>query len=425
MPEPVNSRLAELRRIAIAFVLGVALTLCSTQFADLRSGVEDGDFFVSRLPSKGANTTAAASTSLNRPESAASGTSEGEKSRPVAADAMSQGALLSTAVQLAACSAGQGPQFAYLVTLESDLPDYGDYKTLAKMPNVELITVTWKEQRNGSAFNPGATFTENRNLLLDLALQREQQRGCRFTYYIYLDEHVAALEHDADTARVDGLNTSLTPHEGWQRVLLDWNPAIGYTRYSWMPRLDPAIPLQGSNRLNFDHVMIAVHYTAARIMLPMYAPFDAFHWVYGQQLFDSQANTLFMEHCVFFRSFVINKIGHPSSTQAANDAFGKPWNTALMDPFLLSTFKQGLMQKRLWPWGSEIPQVARRAPSDVRYDVDLSGLVRASSSFWRYNSDFWARHGTLVHGCGGGFCDLRNETRTAAYVQLIQQTVFG
>lgn len=419
------SSLPDLRRIAIAFAAGIALTLGLSHWAT-PSGTTVADvFFLLRAPATVANRSFAAPLPSSQPGSSASAAAEMRSSSAAAADAVLHGAIISTAVTLPACSETHGPQFAYLVTLESDLPDYGDYKTIAKMPNVELITVTWKEQRNGSAFNPGATFTENRNLLLDLALQREQQRGCRFTYYIYLDEHVAALEYDAETARVDGLNTSLTPHEGFQRVLLDWNPAIGYTRYSWMPRLDPAIPLQGSNRLNFDHVMIAVHFTAARIMLPMYAPFDAFHWVYGQQLFDSQANTLFMEHCVFFRSFVINKIGHPSSTQAANDAFGKPWNTALMDPFLLSTFKPGLMQKRLWPWGSEIPQVARWAPSDVRYDVDLSGLVRASSSFWLYNSDFWARHGTLVHGCGGGFCDLRNDNRTAAYVQLIQQTVFG
>lgn len=344
-----------------------------------------------------------------------------QSAKVVAVDAVSLGGLVSSAARLRACDTE--PRFAYLVTLESDLPDYGDYKALAAMPSVELITVTWREQRNGSAFNPGATFTENRNLLLDLALKREHQRGCRFTYYIYLDEHVAPLEYDAETARVDGLDTSLPPHQGLQRVLLDWNPAIGYTRYSWMPRLDPNIPLQGSNRLNFDHVMIAVHYTAARLMLPMYAPFDAFHWVYGQQLFDSLANTLFMEHCVFFRSFVINKINHPSSTQAANDAFGKPWNTALMDPFLLSTFRPGLMQRRVWPWGSEIPQVARRAPPDVRYDVDLAALVRESASFWLYNSDFWARHGTGVHACGGGFCDLRNETRERSYHDLIAQTV--
>lgn len=419
------SLLPDLRRIAIAFAVGVAVALCLSQWATPNRAIVAEEFFALRLPTTAVTANRTASSPSRRPESTTTAAAETRAPSSALVDAVTRGAIISTAVMLPACLEGEGPQFAYLVTLESDVPDYGDYRSLANMSNVELITVTWKEQRRGSVFNPGATFTENRNLLLDLALQREQQRGCRFTYYIYLDEHVAALEYDAETARVDGLNTSLSPHEGFQRVLLDWNPAIGYTRYSWMPRLDPAIPLQGSNRLNFDHVMIAVHYTAARLMLPMYAPFDAFHWVYGQQLFDTQANTLFMENCVFFRSFVINKIIHPSSTQAANDAFGKPWNTALMDPFLLSTFKPGLMQKRVWPWGSEIPQVARRAPSSVRYDVDLSALVRGSSSFWRYNSDFWARHGTFVHACGGGFCDLRDENRTSAYVQLIQQTVFG
>ena len=314
-------------------------------------------------------------------------------------------------------------QFAYLFAFRGQFPSYGDYRELAESPSCEVFISTWGAPLSGAPrrlhhrFMPGATFSVSRRNLLDMALERERRRGCRFRYYVYLDEHAPALQLKASVASLDGVNVSLAPHQAFQHLLLELNPAVGLPDYWGAPSC------RVGSILLLDHILIAIHSTAARLLLPLHEELDAFHWYYSQQLFDWVANVLFVEHVHVYRVLRLGqKIPHTSGSAAGNP--GRPWVPPLLQGVMQSLFRNGsVLSRRIWPWRHGVPQVAREAPATVRYDVDLSGMVRVEQPLWLWVNHYWAQHGSGSADCGGDFCDLADPRRTEAYRKEVSEVV--
>jgi hypothetical protein len=344
------------------------------------------------------------------------------------------------ALNLPLCPRG-GPhtRFAYLVTIggggpANQVPDYGDYEYFKSGSNeTELIVVTWKERTEGFPFNERAPFAANRNFLLELALQKEEARGCRFTYYIWHDEHLVKLTVDPEVAAYDGVNTNIHPHAAFREELDKHNPAVAVPKYFWMhPRGGSSFGGESARGaysvLNFDHAFVAVHSTAARVLLPFATEVEPMHWVYAQELFSQFVSVVFLEHSHHYPSFVVpRKMEHNSGTLENNDAHGKQWIRGLMGPYLRNALVSGKpLASRIWPFGDglgKVPQVATDSPPDVRYDVDLTSVVNVGHPMWQYINTFWEAYGSGARECGGGFCDLRNESRTQAYLERVAKTV--
>lgn len=343
------------------------------------------------------------------------------------------------ALQLPLCPrGGSHTRFAYLVTLRGggpahQVPNYGDYEYLRSgSDESEMFVVTWKERTEGFPFNEGGTFAANRNYLLELALQKEEARGCRFTYYIWHDEHMEKLTFDPEVAAHDGVRMDIAPHAAFRSQLDQRNPAVAVPKYHWMPPRGGTSFGGESARgaysvLMFDHAMVAVHSTAARIILPFAADLEPIHWVYTQELFSQFVSVLYLEHTHCYPAFVVPfKVSHRSATDENNGAIGKTWVKGLMGKYLLPALvSSGPLVNRLWPFEEatgKVPQVALDSPPDVRYDVDLSLVVNAGHPMWQYINSFWEAYGSNMLACGGGFCDLRNESRTRVYLEKVELT---
>lgn len=340
------------------------------------------------------------------------------------------------ALQLPLCPRG-GPhtRFVYLVTVRgggppNQAPNYGDYEYFKSGSNeTELIVITWKERTEGFPFAEGGTFSSHRNFLFELALRKEEARGCRYTYYLWIDEHLPKIYLDGETALYDGVRTDVEPHEAFRILLDEKNPAVAMTRYHWMlPRGQSSYGGEAArgaySLLNFDQAFVAVHATATRLMLPFHTELEPMHWVYTQELFCQLAAALYLEHVHYYPSFIVpRKIAHESSNTNFNANAGKEWIMGLMGPLLASAVvSNGSLAERIWPWGKgleKVPQAALDSPPDVRYDVDISTLVLEGHPMWQYINTFWEAYGSNTRACGGGFCDLRNEARTRDYLKKI------
>ena len=319
-----------------------------------------------------------------------------------------------------ACAAS--PRFAYLVTLAGErFPAHGDFADLLADPDVASFYSTWRVPLGDYPFHPG-TFGENRNFLLELAVAAERRRGCRFTYYVFVDEHAPRLSFNA-MAGVDGVRTDLAPYLAFRELLLEWRPAVGYPRYGFMPKFDPGRSTPAHSVVNFDHVMVAVHFTAARLLLPYAIDLEPLHWWHAQALFDLEAAMLFLEGSLEFRSLESSpKEPHESASSANNP--GRPFDIALMERYLRNAVlpeDRSVLAGRVFALGTILRDgLERRANSSVRYDIDVRALgAKQDHALWTRANAFWARLGAEnAARCGGGFCDLLDPAATGFAEQL-------
>lgn len=175
--------------------------------------------------------------------------------------------------------------FVYLIQSEAEMP----YPDLPDERN-DIILLTWKtpSARKGAIFYPNSTWNEGRNRLLKEALSR---KNADYLYYIFLDGDCIVKE-DADLARA--LNAPLcgNPFRTFERYLLEWEPAVGYTRYSWQ-YYEPGAEVNLG--YNFDALFNAFHKEAVSFLLPYYTGFDAESWLYSQHILNHL--TALVYHC--------------------------------------------------------------------------------------------------------------------------------
>ncbi len=171
--------------------------------------------------------------------------------------------------------------FVYLIQHDSDI----DMPGLADDDN-DVILLTWKtpSSRVGAVFYPDSSWNEGRNRLLAEARQRDEN-GAGYRYYIFLDGD-CVVEEDPRFAERVGYPLTGNPFRTFEKFLLDWQPAIGYTRYDWQYTEKHSVVNLG---YNFDALFNAYHRDVVDLLLPYYTGFDSESWLYSQHLINHLA----------------------------------------------------------------------------------------------------------------------------------------
>ncbi len=179
--------------------------------------------------------------------------------------------------------------FVYLIQAAENMP----YPELPDTGN-DIILLTWKtpSQVPGALFLPGSSWNEGRNALLAEARKRVEASGADYLYYIFLDEDVQ-IKEDTELAEHLGVPLTGNPFRTFENWLLDWEPAVGYTRYSWQYTEADALANLGHN---FDALMNAFHREALPLLLPYYTGFDAESWLYSQLIVAHLCTLFYPEH---------------------------------------------------------------------------------------------------------------------------------
>jgi hypothetical protein len=191
--------------------------------------------------------------------------------------------------------------FVYLIQSESDMP----YYDLPDAQN-DIILLTWKApcDRKDAIFYPKSTWNEGRNRLLKEAITR----NAGYLYYIFLDGDCIVKE-DAELA--EALNVPLcgNPFRTFEKYLLEWLPAVGYTRYSWQYDEPGAEVNLG---YNFDALFNAFHCEAISFLLPYYTGFDCESWLYSQHILNHLAALLYNSHRIQFNVITTRNMNRKS-----------------------------------------------------------------------------------------------------------------
>jgi hypothetical protein len=176
--------------------------------------------------------------------------------------------------------------FVYLIQSAAGLP-YPDIPDAA----CDRIVLNWQAPapEGGTLFAPGSSWNEGRNRLLEEALQHARATGNDYLYYIFLDDDCRVAE-DAALARRLGLPLTGNPFRTFERFLLEWQPAVGYTRYAWQhTEKNQAVNLGH----NFDGLFNAFHRETLSFLLPYYTGFDSESWLYSQHILNHMASLLY------------------------------------------------------------------------------------------------------------------------------------
>ena len=180
-------------------------------------------------------------------------------------------------------------KFIYLIQSAAGMP----YPEL-EGPSGDIILLTWRQpaDRDGAVFLPGSSWSEGRNRLLWEARRRGQRTGNDYLYYIFMDDDCRVRE-DVERARRLGLPLTGNPFRTFERFLLEWEPAVGYTRYAWQHcEKDQAVNLGH----NFDALFNAFHRETLDLLLPYYTGFDSESWLYAQHLLNHLASLFYHPH---------------------------------------------------------------------------------------------------------------------------------
>ena len=180
-------------------------------------------------------------------------------------------------------------QFIYLVQSAARMP----YPEL-EGPSCDVLLLTWKHPAasDNAVFLPDSSWNEGRNRLLWEARRRARRTGSDYRYYIFLDDDCRVRE-DAELARRLGLPLTGNPFRTFERFLLEWEPAVGYTRYDWQHvEKGQAVNLGH----NIDALLNAFHRETLDFLMPYYTGFDSESWLYAQHLLNHLASLFYHPH---------------------------------------------------------------------------------------------------------------------------------
>jgi hypothetical protein len=176
--------------------------------------------------------------------------------------------------------------FIYLIQSASGIP----YPEIPH-ESCDRIVLHWQDPSPGDdvIFAPGVSWNEGRNRLLWEALQHSKATGNDYLYYIFMDDDCILRE---DTALARQLDIPLTgnPFRTFERFLLEWEPAVGYTRYDWQHcEKGQAVNLGH----NIDALFNAFHRETLSFLLPYYTGFDSESWLYSQHIINHMTSLLY------------------------------------------------------------------------------------------------------------------------------------
>jgi len=179
--------------------------------------------------------------------------------------------------------------FIYLIQAAGGIP----YPEIPH-PACDRIVLNWREPdpQGNTLFMPGSSWNEGRNRLLWEALERARTTGNDYRYYIFMDDDCIVRE-DAALARQLDIPLTGNPFRTFERFLLEWEPAVGYTRYDWQHTEKGRAVNLGHN---IDGLFNAFHRETLSFLLPYYTGFDSESWLYSQHIINHMASLLYHPH---------------------------------------------------------------------------------------------------------------------------------
>ena len=186
--------------------------------------------------------------------------------------------------------------FAYLVQAEADFDD-----SVLRGDNAVVLQLQWRRasscRDSSCVFFPNSTVNEGRNHLL-------QQLTSRFphlhpNFIIFMDEDARLHMRGDDTPSVS--SSSYIAHREFERLLLQWQPAIGVPYHSWHS-LQPGADVQTVD--HFDHIVVALHDEVVDFYLPTETRFDSICWWHGQAVYSIISSMLFPNNTLQFNIIV-------------------------------------------------------------------------------------------------------------------------
>jgi len=184
-------------------------------------------------------------------------------------------------------------KFCYLIQAADSMP----YPQIPHRDN-DLFLLTWRKPVPGerSIFYPGSSWNEGRNRLLAQARKHARSSGNDYLYYIFMDDDCVVKE-DRDLAARLGVPLTGNPFRTFERYLLEWEPAVGYTRYDWQHCTEGREVDLG---YNFDAIFNAFHRETIDLLLPYYTGFDCESWLYSQMLINHLCAMVYNPHRIQF-----------------------------------------------------------------------------------------------------------------------------
>jgi hypothetical protein len=206
-------------------------------------------------------------------------------------------------------------------------------------PSCDLIVLNRQELylhgnlRDGSISAADLSWNEARNRLLWEALEQARTTGNDYLYYIFLDDDCILCE-DQKLAGELGIPLTGNPFRTFERFLLEWEPAVGYTRND-RQHYDKG---QAVNlRHGIDELFSAYHHETLSFLLPYYTGFDGESWLYSQHIINRMASLLYHSHRIQYNLVI--------TTNTHRKDYGprkKYWNIPIT--FLATALKPKLRQ---------------------------------------------------------------------------------
>ena len=204
--------------------------------------------------------------------------------------------------------------FVYLVQADGEFDDH--------MLQGDDSVVLQRQWRNPSAcanrhnascvYFPNSSANSGRNYLLQHFITRFPEVHPNFV--ILLDDDVRLMMR-GDSA---GVSSSWSAHREFERLLLQWQPAVGVPYHSWH-HLQPDLEVQTVD--HFDHIFLALHDEVVDFYLPTETRFDSICWWYGQSIYSVISSMFFPNNTLQFNTIVsINPGARPLSLEGVVDA---------------------------------------------------------------------------------------------------------
>ncbi|KAJ1487425.1 hypothetical protein T484DRAFT_1941295, partial [Baffinella frigidus] len=150
--------------------------------------------------------------------------------------------------------------------------------------------------RPGSIWLPGSTWNEARN-----RLYAEVRGGAsHYRYLVFLDEDVSlSLRPSA----VDAPGVQEDPWREYERLLIEWAPAVGVPRYTVQQPEEEDQEEPDVQCVHFmDPLVVSIHFEAAALLLPYTNHFDSESWWYSAVVANALAAVHFPGHVIQFNS---------------------------------------------------------------------------------------------------------------------------
>jgi hypothetical protein len=206
-------------------------------------------------------------------------------------------------------------------------------------PTCDLIVLNRQEPnqhgnlRDGSISVPDLSWNEARNRLLWEALEQARTSGNDYLYYIFLDDDCILCEDQKLAGELD-IPLTGNPFRTFERFLLEWEPAVGYTRNDRQHyEKGQAVNL----RYGIDDLFSAYHRETLSFLLPYYTGFDSESWLYSQHIINHMASLLYHSHRIQYNLVI--------TTNTRRKDYGprkKYWN--IPTTFLATALKPKLRQ---------------------------------------------------------------------------------